>query len=799
MHSHSPLRSLPALLALTISAIADIRMPACFSDHMVLQREAKVTIWGTAHAGEVVAVEFAGQKQTATAGADGAWRVQLAPLPASAEGRNLTVTGKNTLTFRDVLVGEVWLASGQSNMDFTVAKTAKYYFAGTKNEAEEVAAAKHPRLRMFTAEWTMRAEPQRDVAGTWKVCTPENVREFSAVAYFFAREVQLQLDVPIGILTCTYGASTAEAWVSREALAAPTELRAKLEKFDTAVTAFAANDNARAGFERATQRWEEAAAKAKAEGRNAPRKPKNPDPVQDQHHPAVLFNGMIAPIIPYAIRGALWYQGESSTADAAIYPQLQGALVADWRARWGLGEFPFYYVQLAANNAPKPEPGNSRLASFREAQRQALATPNTGMVVAIDMGEEKDVHPRNKQDVGLRLARLALAKTYGRPVEYSGPVFASLAAAGATLRVKFTHVAAGLVAKDGPLKQFAIAGTDRKWVWAEARIEGDSVRVSNAAIAAPIGVRYAWADFPAGANLYNSEGLPAGPFEATLPGHEASAKPAAAAIPEPPAKRDRPTLFLIGDSTVKNGTNGLEGWGTPIAKYFDPAKIAVENAALGGRSSRTFLREGLWEKVAAKLQPGDFVIMQFGHNDGGPIDEGKARASIKGNSDETREVTIKESGAKETVRSYGGYLRQYIADAKAKGATPIVCSLIPRNLWQDGKVARAANDFGKWAAEAAQAGNAFFIDLNEIAAKRYEADGMTKVQAESFTATDHTHTTPAGANVNAACVVEGTRGLKDCPLRDYLAATPEPLERRVTLPAGAGRQSRPRAVRRGRW
>jgi lysophospholipase L1-like esterase len=236
--------------------------------------------------------------------------------------------------------------------------------------------------------------------------------------------------------------------------------------------------------------------------------------------------------------------------------------------------------------------------------------------------------------------------------------------------------------------------------------------------------------------------------------------------------RERPTLFLIGDSTVKNGTKGLEGWGTPLAKYFDPSKIAVENAALGGRSSRSYLREGLWEKVVAKLQPGDFVIMQFGHNDGGPMDEGKARASIKGSGGEKREVTIKETGEVETVRSYGGYLRQYIADAKAKGATAIVCSPVPRNIWKDGKVARAAADYGKWAGEAAQAGGALFIDLNELIARRYEALGEDKVRAEFFTAADHTHTTPSGADVNAECVVDGIRALKDCPLRDTLAGKP---------------------------
>lgn len=483
---------------------------------MVLQREVKVPVWGTADVGEKVTVDFAGQQQTATAGADGKWSVRLEPLKASAEGRELKATGKNAMIFKDVLVGEVWLASGQSNMDFTVAQTPKYYFAGTMNQEEEVAAANHPRLRMFTADWTMRVEPQSDVVGAWKVCTPENVREFSAVAYFFAREIQRQLDVPVGILTCTYGASTAQAWLSREALSMKNDLKPILEKFDAAVTAFSTDAKAKAGFARATQRWEEAAVAAKAEGKNVPRKPKNPDPVQDQHNPTVLFNGMIAPVIPYGIRGAIWYQGESSVNDAPIYPLLQDTLVADWRTRWGQGEFSFFYVQLASNNAPKPEPGSSRLASFREAQTKALATPNTGMAVTIDIGDAKNVHPKNKQDVGARIARIALAKTYGKAVEYSGPVLDAMTAQDGVLRLNFSHIAGGLVAKGGSLKQFAVADADGKWTWAEARIDGNSVVVSSPEITAPVSCRYAWADNPEGCNLFNTEGLPAGPFSASV-------------------------------------------------------------------------------------------------------------------------------------------------------------------------------------------------------------------------------------------------------------------------------------------
>jgi lysophospholipase L1-like esterase len=241
----------------------------------------------------------------------------------------------------------------------------------------------------------------------------------------------------------------------------------------------------------------------------------------------------------------------------------------------------------------------------------------------------------------------------------------------------------------------------------------------------------------------------------------------------PPAAPAPPTLFIIGDSTVRNGTRGQMGWGDPIADLFDPGRIKVANRALGGRSSRTFFTEGLWDKVLAGLKPGDFVLMQFGHNDGGPLTGGRGRASLKGNGEETQEVTDASTGREETVHTYGWYLRKYVADAKAKGATPIVLSQIPRNMWTAGKVNRAANDYGKWARQAAEQGGALFIDLNELVAKRYEAEGPEKVQALYFTSADHTHTTPAGARFNAACVVEGVRGLKGCPLAAFLSAKPE--------------------------
>ena len=506
---------LAVLLLTACPVLAEVKLPPHFSDHMVLQRDMKVPIWGTAESGEQVTVEFAEQRKRAKASADGKWQVNLDPMPASDAARTMTITGaaKNQkVKFDDILVGEVWLCSGQSNMDFTVAKTEKYYFAGVINEAAEVAAANYPQIRMFTGEWMRSYEPRAEVAGTWKVTNPENVREFSAVGYFFARDLHKELKVPVGIITLTYGASTAQAWIRREALAANPELNPLLDKFDADVKAYQADAAGREKYQQALKKWEAEAAAAKASGKPAPRRPRNPDPVDDQHNPTVMFNGMVAPVTPYAIRGVLWYQGESITGPRELFPKLNETLVRDWRKLWGQGDFPFFFVQLAAYKAPATEPGESSIAVVRELQAKALALPNTGMAVTIDIGDAKDVHPHNKQTLGHRLARIALAKTYGRNIEYSGPMYEAMQVEGSAIRLRFSHVDGGLVAKGGPLKHFAIAGADRKFVWADAKIDGETVVVSSPLVSAPVAVRYAWADNPEGCNLYNAAGLPAVPF-----------------------------------------------------------------------------------------------------------------------------------------------------------------------------------------------------------------------------------------------------------------------------------------------
>ena len=483
---------------------ADLWLPHIFSKHMVLQRDTANPVWGSTLPGTEVTASIAGKEVTTTADADGKFRLDLPALPAGGPHVLEVKAAAVARKFEDVLIGEVWLCSGQSNMDFTLAPTGKRYFAGTTNWQEEVAAAKHPQIRMFTAEWTMREDPQPELEGQWKPCSPETAGDFSAVAYFFGRKLRQDLEVPVGLITCAYGASTAEAWVSKERLMAVASLKKLQDDFWKKFIAYRDDPKAFESYGHSMEKWLASEKKGRA--------PKHPDPVQDQHNPAVLYNGMISPIVSYGIRGAIWYQGESNVGTRQLYPALQEALITDWRERWGRGDFPFYFVQLASNKAAAAEPGSSSLASMREAQASSLALPHTGMAVAIDIGEEKDVHPRNKQDVGARLARLALAGAYGKKIEPSGPVFKMAEIEDGRVRLHFDHIAGGLEAKGGALKQFAVSGDDRKFTWATAEIDGETVIVSSPSVPRPAYVRYAWADNPEGANLFNSEGLPAAPF-----------------------------------------------------------------------------------------------------------------------------------------------------------------------------------------------------------------------------------------------------------------------------------------------
>jgi sialate O-acetylesterase len=482
----------------TATVFAEVKPSPLFADHVVLHRGTQVPVWGSAEPGESVKVTLSGQTQATKAGSDGKWIVRLHKMKAGGP-YEMQIEGKNSITIHDVLVGEVWLASGQSNMVFTVSKKAQS-FAGMLDEDKEIAAANFPQIRMFTVKERKSYAPDENPEGEWKICSPETVSGFSTVGYLFARDLQQKLHVPVGILTVAYGASTAESWLPRPALEADSQLKPMLDRFDTLETFYKEHPGAMA-------------ADAPPGPQTINARPGKPgtlrDPVQDQHQPTVLFNGMLNPVIPFAIRGAIWYQGESivgGKAGIGLYPHVMETLVTEWRKLWGEGEIPFYAVQLPALKNVSNNP------MVREAQAQIISLPKTGFAVTIDAGDPDNVHPKDKEPVGERLALLALANTYGQKLEYSGPVYSSAHVEGGSIRIHFTHADGGLVAKGGALQWFQIAGADQHFVDAEATIDGDTVVVKSASVSAPVAVRYAWANYPFGCNLYSAAGLPAAPF-----------------------------------------------------------------------------------------------------------------------------------------------------------------------------------------------------------------------------------------------------------------------------------------------
>lgn len=638
--------------AFASSARADVKLPALVGDNMVIQRDVKARVWGWAAPGESVAISMSGKTAKATADAKGRWEVRIGPFEAGGP-HEMIIAGKNRIVIKNILVGEVWVASGQSNMEWPLQNAA--------HGAEEVARANYPEIHLFTVTKATSLNPREDVEGRWVVCTPETAGSFSAVAYFFGRELNQTLKMPVGLIHSSWGGTPAEAWTSREALAADRGLKPMLDAFDRAAADLPSalreyeaaqakweeknflQDTGNKGFDlgyarpdfsdkdwqtmRLPRPWESAGlaidgavwfrrvfdlpaewagkdlmltlgsiddfdityvngTKVGAIGHEtqnywvAPRKYKVPgsvvragrnviavrvfdhfgdggftgsaadmsislsgaasvslagdwlykveiavEPVKadystapvappgagNQNSPTVLYNAMLAPLTMYSIRGAIWYQGESNAGRPREYQTLFPAMIRNWRAAWGQGIFPFLFVQLANYQARKPEPGESGWAELREAQLMTLKEPETGMAVIIDIGEANDIHPKNKQDVGHRLALWALAKTYGVRVEFSGPLYESFAIEGSRIRLRFSH-AEGLHTVDGAkVEGFAVAGSDGKFVWASAKIEGKEVVVWSNSVAHPTAVRYAWADNPA-ANLYNSAGLPASPF-----------------------------------------------------------------------------------------------------------------------------------------------------------------------------------------------------------------------------------------------------------------------------------------------
>ena len=525
-----PKRLYPAFLLAALagfacpSARADVKLPAIFGDHMILQRDQAVPVWGWADDGEKVTVEFAGQKLEVTA-TGGKWSASLRALKANSTGATFTVSGKNKIELTDVLVGEVWFCSGQSNMEMNV--------GGSKNAKEEIAAANNPCIRHFKVPHVTSDKPQDEVKtqGGWQLTTPATVGNFTGVGYFFAREIQMELDVPVGLIGDNWGGTRIEPWippVGFQQVPALQNIADDLANLPTKSPVMIAE----------TQPVLDEAGKAVLDKAGKPTtkpvlgpdgKPKIHAALDKEGKPVVninqqsalaIYNAMVHPLVPYAIRGALWYQGESNNGEGMLYFEKMKALVGGWRTIWKQGDFPFLFVQLAPYRYGKPE----ALPGIWEAQTAALSIPNTGMAVITDIATVGNIHPPDKQDVGHRLALWALAKTYGKNVgSYASPLIHTFEVEGDKVRVSFKNAEAGLKSRDGqPLNWFTIAGADKKFVPAKAEIVANAVVVSAPEVGKPVAVRFGWNEL-AEPNLANTAGLPASPFrtdtwtDATMP------------------------------------------------------------------------------------------------------------------------------------------------------------------------------------------------------------------------------------------------------------------------------------------
>ena len=504
------------------TAWGDVRLPHLFSDNMVLQRERPIAVWGWADAGEVVTVTLGTATAKATANALGEWSVQL-PALKEGEGLTLTVAARNTLVLKNLIMGDVWICSGQSNMEMMVSGC---------NCPDDIKAADFPKIRRLKIDHIPSANPEHDFprtawTGLWVPCAPPTVTAFTAAGFFFARDIFQRTGVPIGLIDVSWGGTPIEPWYAPAGLAGIPEMAQWQKEYDTAMTEY----HARLPKELdRMEAWLKAARAAQAANQEIPTPPTPPAPALwtpgDGPRDFTLFNGMINPLVRFPIKGALWYQGESNGGDSDIYYHKMRALIGGWRAMWKQGDFPFYYVQLASYVAPTDNPaGGDGWANIRNAQTKALAISHTGIATAVDIGDAANIHPTDKLDVGLRLARWALYNDYGmKDLVPGGPIFKEMKVEGNAIRLSFDYIGSGLMIgkktgpaptvedKDGKLTRFAIAGADKQWVWADAVIDGNTVVVSSAKVPEPVAVRYAYSCNPAGANLYNKEGLPALPF-----------------------------------------------------------------------------------------------------------------------------------------------------------------------------------------------------------------------------------------------------------------------------------------------
>lgn len=487
----------------SLAAFADVRLPDVIGSAMVLQQKQAVPIWGWAEAGEAVTVSFGGQKKTAVAGADGKWRVDLGKLQANSTPQTMTIAGKNTIELKDILVGEVWLVSGQSNMQWRLPES--------ENGEAATAAANHPTIRLFNVSREVAFKRRTGKLGDWAACTPDSVKEFSAAGYYFGVELQRELKVPIGLINSSYGGSQAEAWTPIKYLNASPELKPTVDRTEIWESE---RPRVRTEYDAAIAKWREDSEKAKAAGARPSPSPGVPDALRDYRIASSIYNGMIEPLIPFAIRGAVWYQGESNESRAEQYNLLLPTMIKGWRERWGLADMPFGIIQLPNYRQVKPEPEESAWSFVREAQRRTtLYTKNAGLIVTIDIGEASDIHPKNKIDVGRRMARWALRDVYGRKLA-DAPVLVRAEAKKGKMLLTFAQAGGALKIRNGEkLEEFAIAGDDKNWNWAEAKIVGKNrIEVSSARVTYPKAVRYAFNSNPKNPNLTNDSGLPASPF-----------------------------------------------------------------------------------------------------------------------------------------------------------------------------------------------------------------------------------------------------------------------------------------------
>jgi sialate O-acetylesterase len=559
-----------ALFLLAASGIlnADVKLPAIFGDHMVLQQSMKLPVWGKADPGEAITVTVGGETGKATADAEGKWRVDLAPLPAGSQPVTVVVSGKTTITLSDVLVGDVWLCSGQSNMEFGMDMNPE-----TK---KEIPASYSPQLRLFCVPKVPSLTPLDDLQGIkgdalqghWQVCSPQVLTKggtwsgFSAVSYFFGRAVMQKTGHPVGLIASDWGGTRAQAWMSLSGLQKDAALKHYVDEYNRTVADYpktkpvydaqfatyqtdlaAWQANVLPAYQSTLDQWNASVRAAQAEHQPPPAKPEPSSPMPKAPHeangggngPTNLFNAMIAPLMPFAIKGVIWYQGESNASLPVEYRTLFSRLIQDWREKWGQRAFPFLFVELAGYKATGAD-----WSLLRESQRAALSLPNTGMATAVDIGNPENIHPADKHDVGERLALVARRLAYGEKVASSGPIFDAMKVTGNSISVSFKDDGGGLIIGQAPwvpvdaqrlpttnLLGFTIAGADKKWMPAEARIEDNTVVVSSSQVSTPVAVRYDWANAPQG-NLYNKDNLPASPFrtddwaEPTTPASSAS-------------------------------------------------------------------------------------------------------------------------------------------------------------------------------------------------------------------------------------------------------------------------------------